>query len=385
MSDIMICNYETLLDDRVLEELLNKNLECILTDESQYFRSKDAERSKALYKLNKAKVKIGATATPITKDPRDIYGLFKFINPDLLGSYNNFSKKYIKWAGFGKINGFKNMDQLRDLIANDIIIKTKEEISGQLPSLNVIKKYIDMDTKILEMHNRLMEELDKLNDMDFNIRSKCKSELEVMNNEELAKIEAKIMALQTFAQEIADSPLLLEMSDSEMAKEYCIKTKSNAKLELCLELISEIIDSGEKVCIFSKFERMQKILTDAILKNYKDIKIAYVNGSLNSTQRYEEAYTKFRDNDDYKVLLMSDSGAEGINLSRCKYLIEYELSSSYAIQTQKHGRLERADSVHNSVTVYQLIARDTWDQIQEKIIDKKEAFDIDIIKSIAKK
>ena len=73
-----------------------------------------------------------------------------------------------------------------------------------------------------------------------------------------------------------------------------------------------------------------------------------------------------------------------LNLSECKYLIEYDLAVSYAIQTQRHGRLERADSIHKNVFVYQLIGNDSWDVIQQRIIDKKEGFDANIIKSLAK-
>ena len=73
-----------------------------------------------------------------------------------------------------------------------------------------------------------------------------------------------------------------------------------------------------------------------------------------------------------------------LNLSECKYLIEYDLATSYAIQTQRQGRLERADSIHKNVFVYQLIGNDSWDVIQQRIIDKKEGFDANIIKSLAK-
>lgn len=173
-----------------------------------------------------------------------------------------------------------------------------------------------------------MAELDELNKKDFSIRNKCKSEKEALLNPELQQINGKIMALQTFAQEISDSPLLLLNSESEYSKSHAegLDMNSNAKLDTCLELIEEIIDSGEKVCIFSKFERMQKILTDAINNKFNKKKdlvgIAYINGSLSSEERYTEAYTKFRDNDYYKVLLLSDAGAEGgfmpsLNLVNC--------------------------------------------------------------------
>lgn len=383
-ADLLIANYETLIDEKVLLKLKELNIEFIGADEIHYCKNRKADRSKALYELSNAKIKIGATATPITKDPRDIYGIFKFVSPDLLGLVSKFEKHYIKYAGFGKINGFKNMEELRDKIADKIFLKTKEEVSSHLPSLNIIKQYIDMTPKHVEAHERILQELDELNNKDFEIRRTCKSEQEALLNEELQKISAKVMALQTFAQELADSNELLLRSDSDMSKEYAINTSSNPKLDYCMELIGQILASGEKVIIFSKFERMQGILTEAINKLDNTIKIAYVNGSLSSSQRYTEAYEKFRDIDEYKVLLCSDAGAEGLNMSHCKYLIEYELATSYAIQTQRHGRLERADSIHSNVTVYQLIANGMWDNIQEKIIDKKEGFDNNIIKSIAK-
>jgi superfamily II DNA or RNA helicase len=112
--------------------------------------------------------------------------------------------------------------------------------------------------------------------------------------------------------------------------------------------------------------------------------IAFVDGTMSSKTRSNEVYAKFRDNDNYKVLLMSDAGAEGFNLSKCKYLIEFDLADSYLIQTQRHGRIERNDSIHDTVFVYQLIAYDSWDEIAQKIIEKKENYDSELIKVLAK-
>lgn len=73
-----------------------------------------------------------------------------------------------------------------------------------------------------------------------------------------------------------------------------------------------------------------------------------------------------------------------VNLSKCKYLIEYDLANSHAIQTQRHGRLERADSIHATVYAYQLIVENSWDEIQQKIVSKKEGYDTELIKSLSK-
>ena len=71
-----------------------------------------------------------------------------------------------------------------------------------------------------------------------------------------------------------------------------------------------------------------------------------------------------------------------LNMSLCKYVIEYDLADSYAIQTQRHGRIERADSIHDNVFVYQLIANDSYDEISYKIVSKKEGYDYELIKRL---
>lgn len=384
--DLLIANYETLIDKKVQKALKRKKLECVLCDEIHYVKTHTADRSKALYNFNDAKIKIGATATPITKDPRDVFGIYNFVKPDLFDKVTNFNKMYIRYAGYGNIIGFKNQNLLKKKIENNIFVKTKEEVASQLPKLSIIPIFINPDNTVITKTKEYLEEIEELNLQAFNIKKKCNSEAEVLLNEDLIAIDSKVLALQTFAQEIADSPLLLIESESDMSKQYAegLNLKINNKLDMCLSKVKEIVDSGEKVIIFSRYERMQPILAKAIKKMDKSIEIAFVNGKLSSERRYEEAYSKFKSNPKYKVLLCSDAGAEGLNMGHCKYLIEYDLAVSYAIQTQRHGRLERADSVHDNVIVYQLINNDSWDTIQQKIVEKKEGFDMDIIKSLAK-
>ena len=189
--------------------------------------------------------------------------------------------------------------------------------------------YCDLSPSAEYKTQEILEELDALNKQDFEIRRKCKSEAEALLNEELQKIGAKILALQTFCQELADSPLLLTTSDSDMSKQYAegVNLKENPKMDLCMEKVKEIIESGEKVIIFSRYERMQDILTEALKKQVdKNLKIAYVSGSRSAEERYEEAYTKFKEDPEYKVLLCSDAGAEGrfmpsLNIVNCGELL----------------------------------------------------------------
>jgi SNF2 family DNA or RNA helicase len=379
--DIYILNYETLNDANVRSALHKMKLDFVACDEFQMVKSRKAARSKAVYEFAEAKMKIGATATPVQKNPEDLFGLYSFLEPSLFGGWASFARKYIVYAGFGKISKFKNLDHLKELISPFVFIKTKEEIADQLPKTMVLQRYCEMTAAQEETNTRIMLDLDELKAKEFSIRCGCRSEAEAMQNADLQQVTAQIMALQTFAQELADDPHLFDMSESKMLENYRMHDKSSPKTDMLIDLIDEIIDSGEKVCVFSRYERMQRIIIDRIQKAKLDTKIAIVNGKIKDSERYSQVYDKFQDDPEYKILLLSDAGAEGLNLSKCKYLIEFDLAISYSIQTQRHGRIERADSVHDNVIVYQLIAQNSYDEISVRIIEKKEGYDAELFKS----
>ena len=378
--DVFIANYETLKNKDVVEKLLSKDIELVFCDEIHYTNNHDSARAKALYQFNYAKYKVGATATPITNNPGNMFGIFNFIDEELFKSWKNFRDNYLKYTGYNRPPKPKNEEHLKTQIAPYMLVKAKEEIADQLPSTVVNQIYCDMTPAMADMNSKIMFELEDENKKAQVLEEKYKPH-ELEHNEDFIKCKAKIMALQTFAQELVDSPKLLLDSDSDMSKQYAINEESN-KLDTCLDLVESILEAEEKVCIFSKYERMQTILEQAIKKRFKGVDVAKVNGAMDPQERYVEAYTKFRDTDSYKVLLGTDAMAEGVNLSKCKYLIEYDLANSYAIQTQRWGRLERADSVHSTVYVYQIIMNDSWDIIQQKIVSKKENYDNTIIKSL---
>ena len=387
--DIFIANYETLRDESVKKKLHKSNIEYIFADEVHYIKNDTSARSKALCEFSDIKIRFGATATPIQKNPLDAYSIAKFISPGLFKSKTAFSQRYLNFSGWGRVSGSKNEKELNQKLNDFMIVKKKEEVSSQLPSLVPIIRYCQLDSKQKEMTERLLSEIQELKEEEKKLQCassnlrKYTNELHIPDNgmvsDELLKIQANIMARQTFASEIATTEELLMNSESDLAKHYVTGSKSS-KIELLLDLLEEIIESGEKVAIFSKYRKLQDILDREILKKFPDISIAKANGTLSSQDRYKEVYTKFQGDEKCKVLLLSDALAEGVNISTCKYLIEMEPADSYLIQTQRRGRIERADSIHDTVFVYQLIAQDSYDEIGLKIIEKKERYDAQIIK-----
>lgn len=270
---------------------------------------------------------------------------------------------------------------LNEKISPSMIIKTKEEVAKQLPGLVVVQKYCELEPAQQDVVQKLFAEMDELHEQEKEFL-RSYTEAQLANNEDYQKIGTGILARQQMIREIADSEQLLKGNESKLAQR-CVTGSRDNKMDLLVDTLNEILESGEKVCIFSRYVSMQKIIADRVAAEFDGVKIAYLNGSMNSEERYNEVYNKFRDNDEYKILIMSDAGTEGINLSTAKYLIEMEPADSYADQTQRHGRLERADSIHDTVYAIQLIAKDSWDEISLKIIGKKEGYDNRIIKGIS--
>ena len=381
--DLYILNYETLLDESVRKTLRKIKPQYIFADEIHYIKSASAKRSKFLCEFSDARIKVGATATPIKRDPSDLYGLFRLLKPELFVSKARFSSLYLRTdRATGRVIGTKNEKALSAKIDPYMIVKTKEEVAKQLPKLVVTQRYAEFSPSQAEMHQLLMEELDEVNEQQktllFHKYGNNPDPNVVKKDPDYQKLDARAMALQTYMLELADSPLLLT---SEGAKKYMPKDKTSYKLELFIELLTQVIESGEKAALFTRWTRMHDIITERVLKEraLKNIGLAYHSGQLSNKKRDDEI-RRFRTNPDTKLLLMSNSGAEGINLSECQYLFEMEPAESYAIQTQRHGRIERADATHDTAYAIQLLTLDSWDEKALKGISRKETYDATIIK-----
>ena len=380
--DLLICNYETLKNKSVVEKLKLVGCEFIIADEVQKINNYKSGIHKAICQFNDIKYKFGMTATPITNNPENVFGIFNFLDKDLFKTHGKFATNYIIYKGYGRVAGTKNTEHLKSQIAPYIFMKTEEEISDQLPELIVTPIYCTMSNKTKKINDEIMKDLKIAQDAVKAIEEKITNPRLLETNAEYKQWTAKVMAYQTFAQELADDPRLLGMSESNMANQYNIDGLDSPKLAVLEELITNILDADETVCIFTKYERMQRLLINELQARFKDIKIAHINGSMSPEERYEQAYTLFQDDPEYKILIVTEAGNAGISLSKCKNLIEYDLADSYANQIQRHGRVKRADSVSRVSNIYQIILDESYDNIAQRIINKKKNYDADIIKSL---
>jgi SNF2 family DNA or RNA helicase len=370
--DLFIINYETLTDEKVRDALFDIRPDFWFVDEIDCIKNTKTQRSKAIYNFNVAKYRFGATATPIRQNPKDIFGILKFVSPDLFPDEKKFEHLFLK-IYYGRITGSKNEEALSKRIAPYIFQRSFDQIASQLPMQLVYQQYCELTGKQIKMNGVLMHEIEEYRKQMQLVCARVPSD-ELAGNAEYRQMETAIIARQNFAQMLADSPELLTMSDSDMAQTYAT-CDGSPKLDLCMSLLEKIVVSGEKVCVFSKYLGIQDILRREIAKNsaFEGIAVDSITGFTDAEERLA-IITEHNTNDNHRVLLLSDSGEAGLNLSKTKYLIEYEPAESAAKQTQRRGRIQRADSVHKNVVVFQLIARNSYDEIALKIISKKQNY-----------
>lgn len=370
--DIFVVNYEALTDDAVKEKLHEISPEFWYVDEVDCIKSPTAKRTMAVCGFNDAKYRFGATATPIRKNPLDLYSIFRFIKPDLFPKKGVFESRYLKFY-YGRISGSKNEEELAAKVEPHIFSRTMDEIADQLPSQLVYPIYCQFTEKQEKMWQTIYGELQDLQEQVQAFYERFTPQ-QLAQNAEYQKLNNAVAARQTFAQMQADSEELLE-SSSNLAQKY-VTGDPSSKVAACIAILEKILASGEKCVIFSKYIGMQDILRREIGKDkeLKGIKVDCITGS-DSADTRAKILKRYNENPAHQVLLISDAGESGINLQAAKYMIEMDLADSAAKQTQRHGRIQRADSKHSKVFVYQLIMRDSYDDtIALKSIQKKAGY-----------
>ena len=364
---IYILNYETLRNDQVYDKLREHNVCGIIFDEVQAIGNHKSARTKAALRFKDLDLKIGLTATPITNNPLNLFSIFNMLKPDIYVSYSKFSNRYIVWRNKRPAYA-KNVEEMIDKVKPYIFKKDESDIAGQLPELYVMEPTIcTMTQNMREINDIINSNIDELN----SVLNKLDRQGVEETDERWIKAQNNLQAYQTYAQELADDIRLLQ-TDSAFTKDFDIYDTTNPKLEALINIIEPIIESDNKVCIFTRYERMQHIIVEAIKKAF-NVECAYVNGSMSSEEKYEIAIRQF-DTGDVNVLVATDAIKEGISLSHCKYLVEYEPANSYADQTQRRGRVKRANSISRISYIYQLITDETWDIIALKSINKKKGY-----------
>jgi SNF2 family DNA or RNA helicase len=155
-ADYYLMNYELLLRD--MNEILKIKWDYIIADEATRISSPKAKQSK-LIKLIPAEHRIALTGTPLNNAVQDIWNILDFCQPNILGSYWQFTSKYCEKDRFGGIISYKNLNELKEHISDNMLRRKKKDVLSELPDKLYETIYVEFDDEEKKIYEAVKNEI----------------------------------------------------------------------------------------------------------------------------------------------------------------------------------------------------------------------------------
>jgi SNF2 family DNA or RNA helicase len=309
---ILITNYHSFLNDTEVIKMLNYDM--VVIDEVHSVKARTGKLNNNIASAVQGKPVIFLTGTPVMSKPEDIFGIIQIANPDYFGPWKEFSKEHLVGAmtNFGyKVVGAKHLDELRDKVQNILIRRTRYEVSIDLPETNIVKISCDMDTVQEKLLKMIADETMELNDQMNRLKG---PDGKIKDQQLYDKLDGRSKGLIAARQAASTDPRMFWYSNSKMMKEKygaeVPKTyKMSSKAESIVDTVEDIIQSGNKVILFSKFVTSAKLVAQDIYDKLK-IPVLMYTGLENQDTR-DNNVNLFKESVDHNILIGTDAMAEG--------------------------------------------------------------------------
>lgn len=332
--DLLVCSYGLLQQPEVGVLLAEVEWQTIILDEAQAIKNSATKRSQAAMKL-KGGFKVLTTGTPIENHLGELWNLFRFINPGLLGSLDNFNQRFA--TPIERHQDRQARLQLKKLIQPFMLRRTKSQVLDELPSRTEITLHVELSGEEKALYEALRRDaISKLSSSDAKAGAK----------------HLQVLAEITRLRRMCCNPQLVM---PEM-------TITSAKLELFGEVLEELLSNRHKALVFSQF-----VDHLTILRNYLDeqnITYQYLDGSTPAKQR-KQRVDAFQAGDGNVFLISLKAGGTGLNLTAADYVIHMDPWWNPAVEDQASDRAHRIGQTR-PVTIYRLVTKST---IEEKIVE----------------
>ena len=331
--DIILTTYGTIRND--IESLLKQKFDLLILDESQNIKNINSQTTKAVLLLN-AKKRVALSGTPIENNLLELYSLFRFLNPEMFGSVQEFTNDYI--VPIQKYSDTSTIEELRKKIYPFLLRRVKKEVLADLPDKIEKLVYVDMNDK----HRRFYEE-----------RRKYYYSLLEKNTSSQGNFD-KFFVLQ------AINELRHIVSSPEPESKKIISSKK----EVLIENVIEAIENNHKVLVFVNYLSSIESICDSLKEN----KIKYLKMT-GQTKDRQNLVDKFQNDSRYKVFVMTlKTGGVGLNLVSADTIFIYDPWWNTTVENQAIDRAYRLGQ-DKTVFAYKMIMRNT---IEEKILKLQE-------------
>ncbi|HKY39692.1 MAG TPA: DEAD/DEAH box helicase [Polyangiaceae bacterium] len=328
---LLVCSYQLLQQDQA--KLGELEFGTAVLDEAQFIKNAQSLRAQAAFRIV-AKQRIAATGTPVENHAADLWSIFNFLNPGLLGDFAEFNRRFVR--PIDREGGPAPEELLSRLIRPYVLRRLKRDVLSELPPVTELSHEIDLSADEAARYALLRRQIhDKL----FTPHGKRDNKLEVL---------AEITRLRRFC---CHPRLVFPDADRDASK-----------VQSFLELVEELRENGHRALVFSQFVDFLDIVREEL--DERRISYEYLDGSTPRAQR-QVRVDAFQNGDASLFLISLKAGGFGLNLTAADYVIHLDPWWNPAVETQATDRAHRIGQ-QRRVTMYRLITRNS---IEQKIVE----------------
>jgi SNF2-related domain/Helicase conserved C-terminal domain/SWIM zinc finger len=329
--DLIITTYGTLRRDAAY--LQNIQFDYVILDEAQAIKNFKTESAKAARVLQ-AKHRLALSGTPVENHLGELWSLFEFLNPGMLGAASVF-----QLTSAARSPDEETRKLLSRALRPFILRRTKQQVAKELPEKLEQTIYCEMEETQRRQYNELR---------DFYRASL----LERISSVGLKRAKIQILEALLRLRQAACHPALIS-ADSD-------HNQPSAKLDLLMPQLAEVIEEGHKALVFSQFTSFLAIVRQRLEE--QAIAYEYLDGKTRDRQTPVE---RFQNEPESKLFLISlKAGGQGLNLTAAEYVFLLDPWWNPAVEAQAIDRAHRIGQSRR-VFAYRLITRDT---VEEKVL-----------------
>lgn len=355
--DWVIVNYESVWREdargKRLEDVIKLwKPDLVVADESHKIKHSTSRQSKSLARLGDAvPMALALSGTPITKSPLDVYGQFRFLNSAVFGTrWTDFKMEYGVWGGLSgyQLKAVRNLPRLKRKVRSNSYQVRKEDCLDLPPKIGDLSDPNGVNIVPVVLPEKVMT---YYRDM----ASKMILEIE----EEKVTAEIVLVKLLRLSQITSGHVVTID---------GVTKIIDDTKLRVGMDLITDIVEQGEKVVVFTRFRSDYHRLAEKLAT----AKLGYVvlSGDVPATQR-DGLVRRFQTNPRTPVFVSQiASGSLGIDLTAAAHTVFYSWDYRWDHYVQAVSRTDRQGQTR-SCTYHHLCAPHTIDHLSLKVLADK--------------
>ena len=336
-SDIVLTTYPLLSRDS--EILQQHQYHYLILDEAQFVKNHKTKAARLVRSL-KFNHALCLTGTPMENHLGELWSMFDFLMPGFLGSDKAF--KTIYRNPIEKEQDVDKRINLAKRIQPFLLRRTKDEVATELPEKTEIQKIVTLGEKQAAIYENIRITMDK------RVRS-------VIASKGLARSHITILDALLKLRQVCCDPALLKLKHGNELK--------SAKLELLMQMLSELLAEGRKILLFSQFTSMLDIIEDKL--QHQNINYTKLIGK---TKNRDKVIEQFSNGEVDLFLISLKAGGVGLNLTQADTVILYDPWWNPAVEDQAVDRAHRIGQ-DKPVFIYKLVVENS---VEEKMLAMQE-------------